>query len=358
VEAKRHRNNYNINLTLTLLLGGMLLCAEAIAAKPVVKDSAAKTATGFAKVGDVVISWKEYRDTYNSQASNKFFHGKPNEAELATFQREVGNELVNNILLVQEAKHRKLKPDDAVVNQGLQQYDQRFANDPKWPEARKRVLPIISKRFQDENLRHQLETLVRNVPPPTLQQLRQYYDAHPDKFTSPPQPRISVILLRVDPSSSEAEWNKAMEEGDGLVKRARAGEDYATLARDYSGDITSEDGGDMGYLHTGMLPGLPEEIVSKLQPGETADPIKLLEGIAIFRLTDRIQPAPSSFENSQQRVSELWLSEQSDVAWNSLIEKLRKKTPIHMDETRFLPLTAVAATPAEKVGDPLPAVKK
>jgi len=222
-----------------------------------------------------------------------------------------GIKLVANALLVHEAKRRKLKPDNATVDQQLQNYEQRFANDPKWPEARKRVLPIITKKLQDEDIRNQLEKLVRNVPPPTQQQLRQYYDAHADKFTSPPQPRVSVILIRVDPSSTEEEWNKAMEEGEGLVKRLRAGEDFATMAHDYSGDVTAEEGGDMGYLHSGMLPGLPEEIVSKLQPGETADPTKLLEGVAIFRLTDRIQPAASSFEASQQRVSELWLSEQA-----------------------------------------------
>jgi peptidyl-prolyl cis-trans isomerase C len=210
------------------------------------------------------------------------------------------------------------------------------------------VTPVIIKKLQDENIRIKLEELVRNVPPPTMQQLRQYYDANPNKFTSPPQPRVSVILLKVDPSSSEDEWNKAMEEGEGLVKRARAGEDFATLARDYSGDMTAEEGGDMGYLHSGMLPGLPEEIVSKLQPGETADPVKLLEGIGIFRLTDRIQPAPSTFEASEQRIRELWLSEQSDIAWNSLIEKLRKKTPVKVDESRFLPLASAAKKPAKK----------
>jgi peptidyl-prolyl cis-trans isomerase C len=187
---------------------------------------------------------------------------------------------------------------------------------------------------------------VRNVPSPSIKQLNAYYEAHPDKFTSPPQPRVSVILIRVDPSSPNEDWSKAMEEAEGLVKRVRAGEDFAALARDYSGDsTTAEDGGDMGFLHSGMLPGLPEEVVSKLQPGDTADPVKLLEGVAVFRLTERIQPAPSSFEASKDRVSELWRSEQSDIAWNSLIAKLRKKTPVRVDESRFLPLPAAAGKP-------------
>jgi peptidylprolyl isomerase len=359
VKAERNRNILTINLTLALLLGGMPLFAEeAHAADPVAQGKASsKKISVFATVGKEVITWREYRNAYNHDAKNKFFHGKPNDEVLASFQREVGNKLVDDILLLKEAKLRKLKPDNAAVNQELQQYEQKFSRDPKWPEARKRVLPKLTKTLQDENLRRQLEALVRNVPPPTTKQLKKYFDANPDKFTSPPQPKISVILIRVDPSSTSEEWNKATEEADGLVKRLRSGEDFAAMAREYSGDITAEEGGDMGYLHSGMLPGLPEQTVAKLQPGETSDPVRLLEGVAIFRLTDRIQPPPLSFEASQPRAKELWLKEQGDIAWESLNTKLRKQTHVHIDESRFLPLTPVAEKPAKDDVTALPAKK-
>ncbi|MEO8342620.1 MAG: peptidylprolyl isomerase [Gallionella sp.] len=335
------------SISLTFFLGGMLLCAGISAAKPIGQPGAKKPTSAFATVGNTVITWQDYKNAYVTQSSNKFYHAKPTEDALAAFQREVGNKLIDDTLIVQEAKRRKVKPDNEAVKQEIQKYEQRFANDPKWPTARPRVLPIITRKLQNENIRNKLEKLVRDVPPPTGKQLREYYDAHPAKFTSPPQPRISVILLKVDPSSTGEEWQKATEEATGLVKRIRAGEDFATLARDYSGDPTAEEGGDMGYLHTGMLPGLPEETVSKLQPGETSDPVKLLEGVAIFRLVDRIQPPASSFEASKDRVKELWLSEQSDAAWSSLIAKLKKKTPIHMDESRFLPLPTAQKIPVK-----------
>ena len=361
VKAERNRNTLNIYLTLALLLGGNPFCAqEVLASDPVAPISSTKTAKApapFATVGDAKVTWREYREEYNHQAKNKFFHGKPSDEAVAAFQREVGNKLVDDILLTKEAKRRKLKPNDSYVNAQLQKYDRTFANDPNWPEARKRVLPVITKRLQGESLRIELETLVRNVPPPTTAQLKAYFDAHPDKFTSPPQPKVSVILIRVDPSSLDEEWNKATEEAKGLVKRLRAGEDFAKLAREYSGDITAENGGDMGFLHTGMLGGLADETVGKLQPGETSDPVRLLEGMAILRLTDRIQPPPLSFEAAQPRARELWLSEQSDLAWSSLKAKLRKQTPIHIDESRFLPLPAAAEKPVKNSEGSLPAKK-
>lgn len=338
MEAQKNRNARRINLA--LLLCGMLLCADAIAAKPV-------GGKVFATVGNVEITWAEYRNEYISESNNKFYHAKPAEDALASFQREVADKLVEDAILVQEAKRRKIKPDDSAVNLELQKYDQKFAQDPKWPKARKRVLPIITKDLQNKSIRDKLEALVRNIPPPKESELHAYYESHMDKFTSPVQIRVSVILLRMDPGSSAEEWNKAKEEAEGLVKRLRAGEDFAELARDYSGDITAEEGGDMGFLHGGMLPGLPEETVNKLQPGEIADPVTLLEGVAIFKLTNRTQPEANSFEKSRQRISELWLTEHRDATWDSFIAKLRKKTPVHIDESRFLPLKATTPEPVK-----------
>lgn len=354
----------NIQLTLLALTGTLLLSAEAIA-DPGKQDSTAKQVTApepttpapaapgstakrvkglpyYAKVGSMYVTWIDYNYEYSNTASKKFYHSKPSEDLVAVFQREIGDTLVTNAMLVLEAKRRKLKPDAAVVKQQLDQFEQRFAKDPKWPEARARVLPVITVRFQNESLRSKLEKLVRSVPPPGVKQLRQYYTAHPEKFTSPPQPRVSVLLLRMDPAAPESDWQKAAEQAQDLVKRLRAGEDFAEMARQYSGDKTAEDGGDMGYLHEGMLPGLPAEIVSKLQPGETSDPVNLLEGVAIFRLTDRMPAKVISFEAAKERATDLLTKEQSESAWNSLVAKLKKNTPVQVDESRFLPLPANA----------------
>lgn len=382
VKSKRNDNIKNAKLTLIALISAALLSAEAIAADPAKEDGTTQKATAanpavqdssnkevvtidptapgntaektkglpyYAKVGKMFITWRDYDYEYSNEARKKFYHAKPSENTVAAFQRQIGDTLVTNAMLVLEAKRRKLKPDHAVVKQQLEQFEQRFAKDPNWPEARPRVLPIITVRVENENLRSNLEKLVRNVPPPSVKQLRKYYAAHPEKFTSPTQIRVSTILLRMDPGAPDADWQKATEEAQDLVKRLRAGEDFAELARQYSGDITAEEGGDMGYLHEGMLPGLPAETVNKLQPGETADPVNLMEGVAIFRLTDRKQPAINSFESVRQRAKELWLQEQSESAWNSLIARLKKNTPVQVDESHFFPLPAVAEKPADSM---------
>jgi parvulin-like peptidyl-prolyl isomerase len=380
VKAKRNGNPQNVNLKLLAMIGTMLVSAAAIAADAVQHDGATPNAVKpssamhdspkngseavnpaasagpvkkhkglpyYAKVGDMYVSWIDYNNEYATEARKKFYHGKPSDDSVAAFQRQIGETLVTNAMLVQEAKRRKLKPDEAFVKQQLDQYEQRFAKNPNWPDARARVLPILTERVQNENLRSKLEELVRNVPAPSKKQLRKYYTEHQDKFTAPPATRVSVILIRVDPGAPASDWQKASEEGQDLVKRLRAGEDFAELAREYSGDKTAADGGDMGYLHEGMLPGLPAETVSKLQPGETSDPVNLMEGVGIFRLVERKEAKVNSFEAVEPRARELWLNEQSDNAWNSLIAKLKKNTPVQVDESHFLPLPSAAENKAD-----------
>lgn len=330
-----------VRIALTALLCGCILDAVAVAAEVAADEPASAVAAVpvFAKVGDVVISQQEYDAMFAVMNRGKFFHRRPPEAEIAAMQREVGNKLIANVLLLREAKKRKLQPDDAVVRKKIEQYEQRYANDAQWLKARAEALPLLTQQWQEEDLLSQLEKQVRNVPPPKEAALRKYYAAHLDKFTEPEQLRVSTILLSVDPSSPTEAWQQAFAEGQELVSQLQAGADFAELARQHSGDTSSaERGGDMGYLHGGMLAEAAQSTVDKLKPGETSDPIRVLEGIVILRLTDRKQPKLSKFETVRESARAIWLREEGERVWRSLIERLKKETPIYVDESRYLPL--------------------
>ncbi len=335
VKPKRIRNT---RLSPMALLAGALLGAGAFAADA--PRSATGPASAFARAGDVVITQQDYDTALAAAARRKFYHGKVPEGGVAALQREVGDALVTNALLLREARRRGLKPDDAAIRQTLQQYEQRYRDSKQWQQARAQLVPSLTRRLQEESLLSKLENLVRNVPPPDVKQIQEYYAAHPDKFTEPEQLRLSVILLKVDPSSATAVWETAHAEAQQMVKQLRGGADFAALARIKSGDASAEKGGDLGYLHRGMLPEAAQETVDKLKPGEVSKPVKLLEGVAVFRLDDRKPPKLNGFEAVRERARDLWLREQGEGAWKALIARLRKETPVRVDESRYLPLAA------------------
>lgn len=352
MKLKPSRNK--IMLALTALSIAALPGSEALAAdaKTAGSGTAGSTPPVFAQVGKTVITQREYDGEFAEATRNRFYHGKPPEAEVAALQREVADKLITGVLVLNEANRLKLEPDAAVIKQKLDQYEQRNAGNAQWQKIRDRALPVLTRRFQEENLRIKLEQRVRKVPAPNEKQLRAYYTAHQDKFTEPVQLRVSVILLKVDPSAPD--FDSARAKGEDLVKQLRAGADFAEFATLYSGDAeTVEQGGDMGYLHGGMMSEIAQQTVDKLKPGEISDPIGLMEGIAIFKLADRKEARLNTFEAVKQRARELYLIDEGERAWESLIAELRKKTPVQVNESRYLPLPKPAAIPApEPVAQP------
>jgi parvulin-like peptidyl-prolyl isomerase len=329
----------------TLLTLSVLLSINNVAMAETTNQAGQKQESSvFATIGKEVITWQDFESEYKKTAKNKFFHGKPANDVVAELQRTISNKLVTDALILNEAKRRKLKPNKDDVNQEIAKSEQKFASDPQWKEAKARVLPMLTTRFQNESLVKKLEANVRQVAPPTEVQLQAYYKNHLDKFTSPAQQKVSLILLSVDPSSTSDIWQQTISDAKSLIKRAQDGENFAELAKLYSKDAATVDqGGDMGYLHEGMLPGLPQETINHLKAGEISEPIRLLEGVAIFRLTELVLPVLSSFESVKQRARELWQAEESDKAWSKLIVDLKAKTPMRIDESRFIALPAASS---------------
>jgi parvulin-like peptidyl-prolyl isomerase len=336
-----------MRLALATCIAAALHAAPA-AAQHAAGHPVAAPAAVFAKVGDNVISAEQYEAAFAQAARNKFYHGKPPENGVALLQREVGQKLVDELLLVGEAKRRQLQPDAAAVQKAIDVYDQRYKDSAQWKANRERVMPGLKGKLEQDNVMEQLTAQVKRVPPPTPEQLQQYYDQHKDKFTSPEQVHIRMILLKVDPSAPKAQWDGAKDEGAAISKRLRAGADFAELAHLHSGDESAKRGGDMGFMHRGTLPEAAQKALDEMKPGETSNAVLLLEGVAVFRLESRKEPVLNSLDAVRQRAQDLYVRDKGEEAWTAFLVKLRTETPVQLDESRYQPLAAAAdeAAPA------------
>ncbi len=120
-------------------------------------------------------------------------------------------------------------------------------------------------------------------------EIETFYRRHLEEFT---EVRVRHILFSTRPSQNghaappdrEAVRRRALE----VLRRARAGEDFATLAREYSDDASTRDkGGDLGYLkHEQMTPQY-EEVAFKLKPGQISDLVETPFGFYIIKVEGR-----------------------------------------------------------------------
>lgn len=293
----------------------------------------------FALVDGIPITTAQYDAQLTLAIRDKYYHRRPPEDQLRGLRREVGDSLIDRILLLAEAKRRGLQPDPEKLRQSVAQFEERNRANPRWQEAREQLLPALEQELGENALLAQIEQNARQTPEPTPEQLRQYYEGHHDAFTEPERVRLSIILLKVDPGLAQPEKAKILEQAKALHARLAAGEDFAALAKEFSGDVTAPNGGDMGYVHRGML---GEEVHKKLEAlslGAFSEPIVLMEGVAILRLDGRIPEQLKSLEESRERAVKLWQREESDRLWQQLKTSLRKAAKVDIIDAARYPET-------------------
>jgi parvulin-like peptidyl-prolyl isomerase len=148
----------------------------------------------------------------------------------------------------------------------------------------------LRKRLVEETV---AETVLFNKVTITDDQVKKFYDENPSQFEQPEQVRASHILIMTkDPKTGEqlSDDDKKAKRAqiEDLLKRARAGEDFAKLAKQYSEDPGSKDnGGEYTFPRGQMMPEF-EAAAFSLQTNQISDVVTTTYGYHIIKLSEKI----------------------------------------------------------------------
>ena len=138
------------------------------------------------------------------------------------------------------------------------------------------------------------------------EEAKKYYDDNPARFEQPEMVRASHILLSTRDANTNAELpedkkvakRKQMEE---LLKRARAGEDFAKLAKEYSEDPASKDKGGEYKFPRGQMAAEFEAAAFSLNTNQISDIVTTMFGYHIIKQSEKIPSRKEAFAGPETK---------------------------------------------------------
>lgn len=161
---------------------------------------------------------------------------------------------------------------------------------------------------------------------------------------------LAHIMLKVPQNASEKIQKEREKEAWAIYEKARQGEDFAALAKQYSEDYScSEQGGRLPWLSTGqIIPSFEKAAFALNEIGEITDPVRTEFGWHIIKLLD--VKTPDSYEKMHDLiVRRMARDERADAGQKMYIENLKKEKNFAWNDTVIIRLEkAVADTAALK----------
>jgi parvulin-like peptidyl-prolyl isomerase len=182
---------------------------------------------------------------------------------------------------------------------------------------------IAAKRYLDD--------IRMRVAEVSDEELEKYYRDNEVRLTLPEQVRVRHILLTWKPMGTTDDRAAIREQMVPILERARAGEDFAELAREFSDDYaTRQNGGDTGLFRRGEMAPAFEDVAFALKPGQISEPVETPFGLHILRLEERREARLLPLDEIREKLRDHRREEKMEAAVEQEIARLREEGEVEV----------------------------
>jgi peptidyl-prolyl cis-trans isomerase C len=243
------------------------------------------------------------------------------------------DQLITYSVLKQEAASRKFTVTEADIDAQVASMQKQFPTQAEFDKAlsarNTTVEQLKADARVDMAINKMMEAEVAGAVAATDTDAKDFYDKNPDKFTQPESVRASHILI-LTKDADEAAKQAARTKIDALLKRAKAGEDFAALAKEHSQDGSASQGGDLGFFPRGQMVPEFDQAAFALEPGEISDVVSTQFGYHIIKLTEKKQGSTVPFDQVKPQVVEYLSNQKKQQRVDSFIDEAKKRAKIEV----------------------------
>ena len=189
------------------------------------------------------------------------------------------------------------------------------------------TIDLLRQAFQRVQLVNGfLHTLAESPSSVEREDMLTFYREHKDDYTTGARIRVSEISVSFDENDGRAGAEKQMAR---VVLQIQKGADFSKLATAMSDSLTSERGGDMGWIQRGTLTDADlESELFEMPAGTTTRVITRSNRFEVYRVTEREEARTQAFTEVQGDIEAILIREQNEAARKLAFEKLKERSTV------------------------------
>ena len=154
----------------------------------------------------------------------------------------------------------------------------------------------------------------------TEEEAADYYDNNKESFKTPESLQASHILVEDE------------EKAKGILGEIENGLSFEEAAEKYSTCPSKARGGDLGSFSRGKMVPEFEDAAFSMEKGEISEPVKTQFGYHIIKLTDKMEPSISGFEEVKNQIGQFLLGRKQNNLYIAKTTELRNKFEVKINE--------------------------
>jgi len=154
----------------------------------------------------------------------------------------------------------------------------------------------------------------------TEEQIRRYFDEHPDEFQVPEQVHAAQIVV------------KGLDEARRIQQQLWQGKKFGDLARRYSLSPDAKVGGDLGFFSRGQMPPAFDEVVFRLNVGQVSDVVSSEYGFHLFKLLEKRPAEKRDLGEARTEIEQKLLKDLRAQRQREYVAALRAKADIKVND--------------------------
>ena len=320
----------------------------------------------WAEVDDKPILRDQVERIYHSRNPAGSDLGDPDQA--LSFKLSILNELINNQILVAHASRSRLTVLEAEVDTKIAELESPYSKEEFQNKLKEQSLSSGDLR-QEVRQSLMINKLINKEISSRLSvgdaEIAGYYERNKSSFNMA-ETQYHLAQIEVTPVADSEVRNMKNDDAKNprdaerkiraLYARLRAGEDFATVAQEYSEDPrTAAGGGDMGFIPISTVNSSPQlkQVVNSLKPGDISAIYRDSGGYHILKLLAKEEAGQLALSDPsvQAAIRQTLMNEKEQLLKAAYIEVLRNRSRVvnHLAEQI---VGAGAITPASSSSQP------